>query len=208
MLPEMSGLCPDQVGAAWHLRQMGSAQPLQRCFSMLFAAQTPCFRSPWRYCVSTMQDDIPTLRRILQRDRTIAVVGLSAEWHRPSFFAAKYLQDHGYRIVPVNPKYPEILGEKSYARLEDIPFPVDMVDVFRKEVDIPPVAKSAVAIGAKCLWQQLGLKSEEADRIATEAGMDSIWDRCVKIEHARLFGGLNWAGVNTRVISAQRPKQG
>ena len=103
-----------------------------------------------------MQDDIPTLRRILQRDRTIAVVGLSAEWHRPSFFAAKYLQDHGYRIVPVNPKYPEILGEKSYARLEDIPFPVDMVDVFRKEVDIPPVAKSAVAIGAKCLWQQLG----------------------------------------------------
>jgi hypothetical protein len=155
-----------------------------------------------------MQDDIPTLRRILQRDRTIAVVGLSAEWHRPSFFAAKYMQDHGYRIVPVNPKYPEILGEKSYARLEDIPFPVDMVDVFRKEVDIPPIAKSAAAIGAKSLWQQLGLKSEEADRIATEAGMDSIWDRCVKIEHARLFGGLNWAGVNTRVISAQRPKQG
>lgn len=155
-----------------------------------------------------MQDDIPTLRRILQRDRTIAVVGLSAEWHRPSFFAAKYLQDHGYRIVPVNPKYPEILGEKSYARLEDIPFPVDMVDVFRKEVDIPPIAKSAVAIGAKSLWQQLGLKSEEADRIATEAGMDSIWDRCVKIEHARLFGGLNWAGVNTKVISAHRPKQG
>lgn len=155
-----------------------------------------------------MQDDIPTLRRILQRDRTIAVVGLSAEWHRPSFFAAKYLQDHGYRIVPVNPKYPEILGEKSYARLEDIPFPVDMVDVFRKEADIPPIARSAVAIGAKSLWQQLGLKSEEADRIATEAGMDSIWDRCVKIEHARLFGGLNWAGVNTRVISAHRPQQG
>ncbi|MDR7152262.1 putative CoA-binding protein [Hydrogenophaga palleronii] len=155
-----------------------------------------------------MQDDIPTLRRILQRDRTIAVVGLSAEWHRPSFFAAKYMQDHGYRIVPVNPKYPEILGEKSYARLEDIPFPVDMVDVFRKEGEIPPIAKSAVAIGAKSLWQQLGLRSEEADRIATKAGMDSIWDRCVKIEHARLFGGLNWAGVNTKVISAQRPKQG
>jgi predicted CoA-binding protein len=155
-----------------------------------------------------MQDDIPTLRRILQRDRTIAVVGLSAEWHRPSFFVAKYLQDHGYRIVPVNPKYPEILGEKSYPRLEDIPFPVDMVDVFRKEVDIPPIARSAVAIGAKSLWQQLGLRNAEADRIATEAGMDSIWDRCVKIEHARLFGGLNWAGVNTQVISAQRPRQG
>lgn len=152
-----------------------------------------------------MQDDIPTLRRILKDCRTIAVVGLSAEWHRPSYFAAKYMQDHGYRIVPVNPKYPEILGEQSYARLEDIPFPVDMVDVFRKEQDIPPIAKSAVDIGAKCLWQQLGLKSEEADRIATEAGLDGVWDRCVKIEHARLFGGLHWAGVNTKVISAKRP---
>lgn len=152
-----------------------------------------------------MQDDIPTLRRILKDCRTIAVVGLSAEWHRPSFFAAKYMQDHGYRIVPVNPKYPEILGETSYPRLEDIPFPVDMVDVFRKEQDIPSIARSAVAIGARCLWQQLGLKSEAADRIATEAGLDSVWDRCVKIEHARLFGGLNWAGVNTKVISARRP---
>ncbi|NCT96196.1 MAG: CoA-binding protein [Comamonadaceae bacterium] len=152
-----------------------------------------------------MQDDIPTLRRVLKDCRTIAVVGLSAEWHRPSYFAAKYMQEHGYRIVPVNPKYPDILGETSYARLEDIPFPVDMVDVFRKEQDIPPIAKSAVAIGAKCLWQQLGLRNEEADRIATEAGLDSVWDRCVKIEHARLFGGLNWAGVNTQVISAKRP---
>ena len=133
------------------------------------------------------------------------MVGLSAEWHRPSYFAAKYMQEHGYRIVPVNPKYPEILGEKSYARLEDIPFAIDMVDVFRKEADIPPIAQSTVAIGAKCLWQHLGLKSEEADRIATAAGLDSIWDRCVKIEHARLFGGLNWAGVNTQVISARRP---
>ncbi|MBL0943929.1 MAG: CoA-binding protein [Hydrogenophaga sp.] len=153
-----------------------------------------------------MQDDIPTLRRVLKDCRTIAVVGLSAEWHRPSYFAAKYMQEHGYRIVPVNPKYPEILGETSYARLEDIPFPVDMVDVFRKEADIPPIAQSAVAIGAKCLWQQLGLRSAEADRIATAAGLDSVWDRCVKIEHARLFGGLHWAGVNTKVISAKRPQ--
>ncbi|QIM51550.1 CoA-binding protein [Hydrogenophaga crocea] len=153
-----------------------------------------------------MQDDIPTLRRVLKDCRTIAVVGLSAEWHRPSYFAAKYMQEHGYRIVPVNPRYPEILGETSYARLEDIPFPVDMVDVFRKEADIPPIAQSAVAIGAKCLWQQLGLRSAEADRIATAAGLDSVWDRCVKIEHARLFGGLHWAGVNTKVISAKRPQ--
>jgi predicted CoA-binding protein len=150
-------------------------------------------------------DDIASLRRILKDCRTIAVVGLSAEWHRPSYFAAKYVQQHGYRIVPVNPKYAEILGEKSYARLEDIPFPVDMVDVFRREADVPPIARSAVAIDAKCLWQQLGLKSQEADGIARAAGLDSVMDRCVKIEHARLFGGLHWAGVDTRVISARRP---
>ena len=152
-----------------------------------------------------MADDISSLRRILKDCRTIAVVGLSAEWHRPSYFAAKYVQQHGYRIVPVNPKYAEILGEKSFARLEDIPFPVDMVDVFRREADVPPIARSAVAIGAKCLWQQLGVKSQEADGIARAAGMDSVMDRCVKIEHARLFGGLHWAGVNTRMISARRP---
>jgi predicted CoA-binding protein len=152
-----------------------------------------------------MHNDLHALRRILKSCPTIAVVGLSAEWHRPSYFAAKYMQQHGYRIVPVNPKYAEILGEKSYARLEDIPFPVDMVDVFRREADVPPIARSAVAIGAKCLWQQLGVKSQEADGIARAAGMDSVMDRCVKIEHARLFGGLHWAGVNTRVISARRP---
>ena len=152
-----------------------------------------------------MLDDIPSLRRILKTCRTIAIVGLSAEWHRPSNFVAKYLQGHGYRIVPVNPRYPEILGEKSYARLEDIPFAVDMVDVFRKSADVPPIAASAVAIGAKVLWQQIGVVSAEADAIAVAAGLDSVMDRCVKIEHARLFGGLHWAGVNTRVISARRP---
>ena len=152
-----------------------------------------------------MQDDIPTLRRILARDRTIAVVGLSAEWHRPSFFAAKYMQEHGYRIVPVNPRYTEVLGETCYPSLEAIPFPVDMVDVFRKPDDVLPIARSAVAIGAKCLWQQLGVKNLEADAVARQAGLDTVMDRCVKIEHARLFGGLNWAGVNTRVISARRP---
>ncbi len=152
-----------------------------------------------------MVDDIVSLRRILRTCRTIAVVGLSAEWHRPSHFAAKYMQEHGFRIVPVNPKYPEILGETSYARLEDIPFAVDMVDVFRREQDVPTIARSAVAIGAKCLWQQLGVKSAEADTTASAAGLDSVMDRCVKIEHARLFGGLHWAGVNTGVISARRP---
>jgi hypothetical protein len=152
-----------------------------------------------------MADDIPTLRRILKNCRTIAVVGLSAEWHRPSYFAAKYMQQHGYRIVPVNPKYQEVLGETCYARLEDIPVPVDMVDVFRKPEDLPPIAASAVAIGAKCLWQQLGVMNLQADALAREAGLFSVMNRCVKIEHARLFGGLHWAGVNTGVISARRP---
>ena len=152
-----------------------------------------------------MADDISTLRRILKSCHTIAVVGLSAEWHRPSYFAAKYMQQHGYRIVPVNPRYESVLGETCYPRLEDIPFAVDMVDVFRKPADLPPIAKSAAAIGSKCLWQQLGVMNAEADAIAREAGLDSVMDRCVKIEHARLFGGLHWAGVNTHVISARRP---
>ena len=152
-----------------------------------------------------MSDDIASLRRILKGCRTIAVVGLSAEWHRPSYFAAKYMQARGYRIVPVNPRYTEVLGERCYAALEDIPHPVDMVDVFRREADLPPIARAAVAIGARCLWQQLGVRSAEADAIARAAGLDSVMDRCVKIEHARLFGGLHWAGVNTGVISARRP---
>ena len=152
-----------------------------------------------------MADDISTLRRILGDCRTIAVVGLSAEWHRPSYFAASYMQGKGYRIVPVNPRYPSILGQTCYARLEDIPFAIDMVDVFRKPADVLPIAHSAVAIGARCLWQQLGVVNLEADAVARQAGLDSVMDRCVKIEHARLFGGLHWVGVNTRVISARRP---
>lgn len=154
-----------------------------------------------------MTDDIASLRRILQTCRTVAVVGLSAEWHRPSFFVAKYLQQHGYRVVPVNPRYAggQILGETVYARLGDIPHPVDLVDVFRRSEDVPPLAAQAVQIGARCLWQQIGVHSAEADAIARAAGLDSVMDRCTKIEHARLFGGLHWAGVNTRVVSAKRP---
>ena len=152
-----------------------------------------------------MADDIPTLRRILRSAHTIAVVGLSAEWHRPSFFAAKYMQEHGYRIVPVNPRYPEILGERCHASLETIEVPVDIVDVFRRTEDVLPIARQAIAIGARCLWQQIGVKNEAAASLAAEAGLDAVMDRCVKIEHARLFGGLNWAGVNTGVISSRRP---
>lgn len=150
-------------------------------------------------------NDIDTLRRVLRESRTIAVVGLSAEWHRPSYFAAKYMQQRGYRIVPVNPKYPEILGEASYPELKAIPFPVDLVDVFRKPQDCVPIAQDAVAIGARALWLQIGVINEEARRIAEAAGLTVVADRCVKIEYARLFGGLNWMGVNTGIVSARRP---
>jgi uncharacterized protein len=154
--------------------------------------------------------DIETLRRVLASCKTIAVVGLSADWYRPSYFAAKYMQEHGYRIVPVNPKYAEILGEKCYASLTEAAAScgakIDMVDCFRKTADIEPLAKDAIAIGASCLWQQLGVINPQADTLARAAGLDSIMDRCVKIEHGRLFGGLNWAGVNTQVISAKRPR--
>jgi hypothetical protein len=157
---------------------------------------------------------ISELRRILGGTKTIAVVGLSPQWHRPSFFAAKYMQAHGYRIVPVNPAATEILGERCYASLTEAAhalakdgLKIDMVDCFRRTEDIPPIADEAIAIGAKCLWQQIGVKNEEAAAKARAAGLDTVMDRCVKIEHARLFGGLNWAGVNTQVISARRPQQ-
>ncbi|HEX6529006.1 MAG TPA: CoA-binding protein [Burkholderiales bacterium] len=151
-------------------------------------------------------DDINTLRRILRESRVIAVVGLSADWFRPSYFAAKYMQEHGYRVIPVNPKYDSILGEKCYRSLRDVPEPIDIVDVFRKTQDVPPIADDAIAIHAKVLWQQLGVRNESAAAKARAAGMDAVMDRCVKIEHGRLFGGLNWVGVNTRVISAKRPR--
>ena len=148
---------------------------------------------------------IAELRRILKTNHTIAVVGLSADWYRPSYFAAKYMQEHGFRIIPVNPKYDEILGEKCYPNLQAIPEPVDIVDVFRKPDDCAPIAQDAVAIGAKVLWLQLGVVNEEAARIAEAGGLEVVMDRCVKIEYARLFGGLGWFGVNTKVISARRP---
>ncbi|WP_332814198.1 CoA-binding protein [Ramlibacter sp.] len=157
---------------------------------------------------------ISDLRRILGTCRTLAVVGLSPQWHRPSFFAAKYMQAHGYRIVPVNPKADEILGERSYPSVSAAAQAlaaqggkIDMVDCFRRSEDIAPIADEAIAIGARCLWMQLGVVNEAAAARARAAGLDVVMDRCVKIEHARLFGGLNWAGVNTRVISARRPQQ-
>jgi predicted CoA-binding protein len=157
---------------------------------------------------------IAELRRILGTCRTIAVVGLSPQWHRPSFFAAKYMQEHGYRIIPVNPTASEILGERCHASVTAAAAAlaaqgvrIDMVDCFRRTEDIAPIAEEAIAVGAKCLWQQIGVKNGEAAAKAGAAGLATVMDRCVKIEHARLFGGLNWAGVNTKVISSRRPQQ-
>ena len=163
-------------------------------------------------------DTISTLRHLLTACRTIAVVGLSPQWHRPSYFAAKYMQSHGYRIIPVNPLVAaeggSILGERCFSSVVKAAQAVaqqggriDLVDCFRKSADIPPLAEEAIAIGARCLWLQLGVVNEEAAERAEAAGLQVIQNRCVKIEHARLFGGLGWAGVNTRVISAKRPQQ-
>jgi predicted CoA-binding protein len=151
-------------------------------------------------------DDIEGLRRILKQNHTIAVVGLSAQWFRPSFFAAKYLQEHGYRVIPVNPAYREILGEKCYPSLRDVPERIDVVDVFRKPEDVPPIVEEAIAIHAKVLWLQIGVIHEAVARRAGEAGLEVVMDRCMKIEHARLFGGLGFFGVYTGVISSKRPR--
>ena len=160
-----------------------------------------------------MHNDVQQLRHILKSAKTIAVVGLSAQWHRPSFFAAKYMQAHGYTIIPVNPRYAgdgvqpaeKILGQICYASLLDIPEKVDIVDVFRKTEDVLPIAHEAIQIGASCFWQQLGVENQAAHWLFQNSGRHSVTNRCVKIEHARIFGGLNWVGVNTGLISAKRP---
>ena len=153
-----------------------------------------------------ISDDVPSLRRILREYKTIAVVGLSANWYRPSYFAAKYLQDYGYRIIPVNPNYSEILGQNCYPALEEIPHRVDVVDVFQRADVVMPIAESAVKIQAKVLWLQLGIHHEQAVTFASQSGLEVVVNRCMKIEHGRIFGGLNFIGVDTKIISSQRPR--
>ena len=149
--------------------------------------------------------DINTLRRLLTEYKRVAVVGLSADWWRPSFFAAKYLLDHGFEVIPVNPKYDEILEQKCYPDLKSIPSPIDIVDLFQRPERVPLFIDDAIEIGARAVWMQLGIVNEEAARKARDAGLEVVMDRCMKIEFARLFGGLNFIGVNTGVISAKRP---
>ncbi len=149
--------------------------------------------------------DIVTLRRILNTYKRVAMVGLSADWWRPSFFAAKYLLEHGFEVIPVNPKYKEILGQKCYPDLKSIPTPVDVVDLFQKAERVPLFVDGAIEIGAKVVWMQLGIVNQQAAQKALDAGLEVIMDRCMKIEYARIFGGLNTIGVNTKIISAKRP---
>ncbi len=144
--------------------------------------------------------------RILTTYKTIAMVGLSDDPYRPSHFAAIYMQSWGYDIIPVNPRLAgkTILGQPVYASLRDIPRPVEIVDIFRRAEDVPPIVEEAIAIGAKVVWMQLGIVNEEAARRARQAGLDVVMNRCVKIEHARFFGGLNLVGMNTGVITSRR----
>jgi predicted CoA-binding protein len=148
------------------------------------------------------------IRRILESFRNIAMVGLSSNPFRPSHFAALYLRAEGYNIIPVNPREREILARPTYASLRDIPDPVDVVDIFREPAAVPPLVDEAIGIGAKVVWMQLGVIHEEAARRAREAGLEVVMDRCMKIEHARYFGGLSTLGLNAGVISSRKRKMG
>jgi len=144
------------------------------------------------------------IQRVLREARTVAVVGLSGNPLRASNFVGFYLQRHGYRVIPVNPREPEILSERSYASLRDVPVPVDIVDVFRAPAALPEIARDAVAIGAKCLWCQFTVINEEGARIAEQGGLDVVMDRCLKVEHARYVGRMHWLGFNTERVTSVR----
>jgi uncharacterized protein len=145
-----------------------------------------------------------TIQRVVREARTIAVVGLSGNPLRASHFVGFYLQRHGYRVIPVNPREPEILGERSFASLREVPVPVDIVDVFRAPAALPGIAREAVEIGAKCLWCQFGVINEEGASIAERGGLVVVMDRCLKVEHARYIGRMHWLGFNTQRITSVR----
>ncbi len=145
---------------------------------------------------------------ILRNDRVVAMVGASPHWNRPSYFAMKYLQIKGYRVIPVNPAAAgeEILGEKVYAGLREIPVKVDIVDIFRRSDAVPPIVEDAIAIGAKVVWMQLGVRHDEAAAKAERAGLKVVMNRCMKIEFGRLSGELSWSGINSGIITSKRRK--
>ena len=142
--------------------------------------------------------------RILERYRRIAMVGLSSNPFRPSHFAAIYLMSEGYEVIPVNPREPQVLGQPSYSSLALVPGPIEIVDIFRETAAVPAIVEEAITVGAKVIWMQLGVIHEEAAERARQAGLEVVMDRCMKIEHARFFGGLNSIGMNTGVITSKR----
>ncbi|TYB69233.1 CoA-binding protein [Nonomuraea sp. PA05] len=148
--------------------------------------------------------DALTIQRVLHSTRTIAIVGLSGNELRASHFVGYYLKRHGYRVIPVNPREKEILGQTSYPSLADIPEPVDLVNVFRAPDALPEIARETVAIGAKALWCQFGVINEEGARIAEDGGVSVVMDRCLKVEHARYVGRMHWLGFNTRRVTSVR----
>ena len=147
------------------------------------------------------------IRDILESAETIAMVGLSGNWSRPSYFAAKYLMEKGYTVIPVNPNYKEILGKKSFPSLREIDRSVDVVNLFQRSEKVSDFLEDAMALKASAFWMQLGIVNKQAGEKAVELGMIPVMDRCMKIEYARLFGGLTWSGVNTGIISAKRPNK-
>ena len=153
--------------------------------------------------LSRYQDPL-TVQRVLHGARTIAIVGLSNNHLRASYFVGFYLQRHGYRVIPINPRETEILGQKSFSSLGDVPVPVDVVNVFRAPDALPGIAREAVAIGATSLWCQFSVINEEGGRIAEAGGLSVIMDRCFKVEHARYVGRMHWLGFNTQRITSVR----
>jgi uncharacterized protein len=162
--------------------------------------------NPTSAAAARLRYDDAYIKGILKRVKTIAAVGMSANDMRPSYFAMLYLQQKGYRMIPVNPRYAgeTILGETVVASLADLPAPPDMVQIFRKAEEAPAVVDEAIRAGAKVVWLQLGIRSDAAAAKARAAGLDVVMDRCPKIEYGRLFGEIGWAGVNRRVISAKK----
>lgn len=153
--------------------------------------------------LSRYQDPL-TIQRVIHTAKTIAIVGLSNNELRASYFVGFYLRRHGYRVIPVNPREPEILGEKSFRTLVDVPVPVDVVNVFRAPEVLPAIAEETVAIGATTLWCQFSVINQEGGRIAEAGGLSVIMDRCIKVEHARYVGRMHWLGFNTQRITSVR----
>jgi uncharacterized protein len=153
--------------------------------------------------LSRYQDPL-TIQRVIHGAKTVAIVGLSKNHLRSSHFVGFYLRRHGYRVVPVNPREPEVFGEKSFGSLADVPVPVDIVNVFRAPDALPEIAREAVAIGARNLWCQFTVINEEGGRIAEAGGLSVVMDRCIKVEHARYVGRMHWLGFNTQRITSVR----